>query len=100
MEQFIKSNANWEIIPDYMREGIERWVNHGVPPGHFMQAILKNDLKSACGRADETNKHCLYNYVFFLYNWCPGACWGSPERYQEWFEYHKSLRAANEHQTS
>jgi hypothetical protein len=55
-----------------------------VVPGEFLQAVLANDLKDACGRADSTNVHLLPVYVTFLYNKAPAACWGSREAIVAW----------------
>jgi hypothetical protein len=41
-------------------------------------------LRGACERADDTNRHFLFEYVFWLYNHAPAACWGSPERFRAW----------------
>ena len=32
--------------------GLERWIDHHIEPGDFLCAVLENDLKEACGRAD------------------------------------------------
>jgi len=71
-------------IPRYMHGGIVRWIEHGLAPGDFLTAILSNDLRGACERADDTNRHFLFEYVFWLYNHAPAACWGSPERFRAW----------------
>jgi len=41
------------------------------PCGDFGNAILKNDLFRAIGRADDTNILCLNLYTVFLYNCVP-----------------------------
>lgn len=79
-------NANWSLIPDYMRGAVARYIGHGIPPGNFLTAVLSNDLKEACGRADDENKFALYRYVQFLYCDAPAGCWGSPERVEEWIK--------------
>ena len=44
----IKITDDWtfrhQTIPEHMRGGIERYVNHGIPPGSFLTAIICNDL--------------------------------------------------------
>ena len=64
--------------------GLERWIDHHIEPGDFLCAVLANDLKEACGRADNTNTLCLYRYVQFLYTYAPSQCWGSPEKVAQW----------------
>ena len=50
-------DADWSLIPDYMRGGLRRYLAHGIEPGSFLSAVLRNDLIDACGRADDTNRH-------------------------------------------
>lgn len=84
--QDMMDHANFEGIPIYMREGLVNWCTRGVPPGGFLTAVLSNDLREACARADSTNQHCLFAYVQFLYMHAPAGCWGSPEKVRAWAE--------------
>jgi hypothetical protein len=74
------------MIPEHCRQGLLDYLRYGVPPGHFLQAVLSNDLAEACGRADSTNQRALFEYVFVLYNYAPGAAWGSPEKVKAWIQ--------------
>jgi len=40
--------------------------------GHFLTAVIKNDLVGACVNADSTNRLVLPLYVIFLHNCAPG----------------------------
>ena len=71
-------------VPEHCRRGLLDYLRYGVPPGHFLQAVLSNDLREACSRADEINRRALYDYVFVLYNDAPGAAWGSPDKVKAW----------------
>ena len=71
-------------IPDYMMDGIKRYVEHGINPGSFMTAVLENDLHEAASRADDENINNLPAYVAYLYNEVPTSCWGSPEKVAAW----------------
>jgi hypothetical protein len=71
-------------IPDRMMGGIERWVNHGILPGDFLLAVIKNDLTEACRHADEENLQNLPAFVDYLYNKVPAGCWGSPKAVADW----------------
>ena len=71
-------------IPEYMHEGMIMYIGRGIKPGSFLSAVLRNDLRSACHCADSTNRHLLFEYVFFLYNYAPGGCWGSEEKFEAW----------------
>lgn len=80
--------ANYEFrgctIPARMAPALDRWIEHGQLPGEFLQAVLRNDLREAVGRADPENLIALPAYVGYLYNEAPGACSGSPEKVQAW----------------
>ena len=73
-------------IPDRMMGGIERYVNDRVPPGHFLESVICNNLKLACMYADEENLANLPAYVGYFYNEVPGSCWGSREIMREWLD--------------
>lgn len=85
-------------IPRYMYEGIVEYVFAGRPVGNFLTAVFSNDLKQACDRADDTNKHLLYEYVFFLYNHAPRACWGSEQNVLTWMS-HRGMEFTTEGET-
>jgi len=73
------------IIPRHCREGLLNYLRYyGVQPGHFLTAILSNDLAEACARADEDNQQAIYEYVFVLNNYAPREAWGSPATFEAW----------------
>ena len=53
-------------------------------PGHFLTAVLKNDLKDAVMRADIDNMSALGNYIEFLYSYAPTDSYGSEEKFNAW----------------
>jgi hypothetical protein len=71
-------------LPDYMRGGLRRWIDHGIPPGDFLTALPSNDLRRTFEKADSTNQRRVLDYIKFLYSDAPRACWGSPEAVTEW----------------
>jgi hypothetical protein len=71
-------------IPDRMREGIELYINCGVLPGSFLQAVIKNDLKQAVMYADDENMANLPAYANYFYNHAPHDCWGSENLMESW----------------
>jgi hypothetical protein len=90
MEDDWKTALAQSAIPRYMHEGLVRWIENHVEPGHFLAAVLSNDLREACVRADENNRRALVEYVIWLHNHAPAECWGSPERYDTWRK-HKTI---------
>lgn len=71
-------------IPDYMADGITNWIEHGIVPGSFLSAVIRNDLREAVGCADDTNIRNLPAYVGYFYNEAPSQCWGSFEKVEAW----------------
>ena len=78
------TKPNWNLIPERMVGSLRRYIEHGIPPGHFLTAVLCNDLAEACGRADDENVVLLNVYVTFLYCYAPQGCWGSREKFESW----------------
>ena len=71
-------------IPERMHGGIIRFYENGIPPGHFLSAVIDNDLKEAMGRADSENRNLIWNYVQWFYNWAPGGTWGRDGSVERW----------------
>lgn len=70
----------------HMVESIDRYVNDHIPTGGFLYAVLCNDLHGAVSRADAVNTGRLADFVFYLHNYVPHECWGSPEKVRAWLE--------------
>jgi hypothetical protein len=83
------------IRPDVI-ESLQRYAETGCPTGGFLQAVLENDLKEACGRADEDNQRALFDIVGYIYNELPSTCWGSPQKVEDWLEEHRAERRRQE----
>ncbi len=71
-------------LPAHMRDGVERYVMHGIQGGSFMTELFANRLVQAFGRADEENTDAMREWASWLYNDAPGGCWGSPMAVSEW----------------
>lgn len=77
-------------ISDKMMNAIDRYLNNGIVPGDFLQAVICNDLFSAVGRADEENCRNLPAFVAYFYNEAPLESYGSREKLLEWSkQFHK-----------
>ena len=70
--------------------GIQRYATAHIRTGSFLEAVLSNDLKEACARADDKSKRLLFEICAYLYNEVTGECWGSPEKVQAWLEARES----------
>ena len=75
---------NKNLIEPRFKESIDAWVKDGRPTGGFLEAVLRNDLKEAIGRADSNALDNIPHIVSYLYNDCPSGCWGSNSNYTEW----------------
>jgi len=47
------ATLRYEHLPEGLRGGMNRYIEHRVPPGNFLTAVLSNDLRRACERADD-----------------------------------------------
>lgn len=88
-----RASRPWSAIPEITKESIDAWVESARPVGGFLEAVLCNDLRGAFARADYDNRDAMFAIVGYLYNECPGGCWGSPERYRTWPEEREKLQA-------
>ncbi len=80
------SGNRYHLIGKPILEGINRYVLRHQPVGHFLTAVLTNDLRSAVGRADPDNQLLIHDIVGYCYNEIPGCCQGSAEKYKAWVE--------------
>ena len=76
------------------KNAIDNYVQHGVRPGSFVEAILMNDLKGSVLRADAANRQCLPALVTFLMNAVPSDAWGSKRGVNRWIAEHATQRVA------
>jgi len=75
---------NYAKLPEELQAGMQRYVEEGIPTGHFLGAVLSNDLYGAVSRADSTNIKLIPEIVRWIYNEVPIGCWGSVSRVREW----------------
>jgi len=71
-------------IPQHLKESFDRYVEQGVPPGHFLKAVLANDLMWAIGRADSNNLAILKDIVAYVKWKLPSDCHGSWKTVEKW----------------
>ena len=77
---------NYDGLPMGLREGVHLYIEHGVIPGEFLQAVISNDLKESFGKADIYNRERMFDIVSWFYNNAPAECWGSKEKMIAWSE--------------
>lgn len=84
--QYLFTKAAECGIPDYMQTGLVEYIMTARPVGHFLTAVFENNLYQAVNRGDERNREHLADYIFFLHNHAPHACWGEPNVGATWRE--------------
>ena len=70
----------------HMQDAIHRYVHNKIPPGSFLTAVIKNDLRGAVRSANDDNLQNIPAFVAYFHNETPSACWGSQEKMQKWLE--------------
>jgi len=78
------TDINYEMLPERLRGGMRRWIEHGIVPGYFLEAVLSNDLVRAITAADATNLAAMREIAVFMYQEAPAGCWRTNERIRVW----------------
>lgn len=71
-------------IPMHLREGLTRYLKQHIRPGHFLAAVLSNDLADAMLRGDPASLAGLEGLVRFLTYECPQDSHGSADAVDRW----------------
>ena len=74
------------MIPQYTLDSLTRYVEHGIPPGSFLCAVLENNLVRSVGRADRENLAALPEIVKYVYNEIPSNAWGNSKSVSDYIE--------------
>lgn len=78
------NNIDYSKLPEHIQGGIKRYVEQGIIPGNFLQAVICNNLSESFALADETNQGRMFSIVKFFYNEVPLQCWKSKEKMELW----------------
>ena len=73
-----------ERIGELGVQALTYYAEKHLPTGGCYEAILSNDLMGVFRCADDNTMANLRHIMFWLYNYAPGMCWGSPERVKDW----------------
>lgn len=79
-------------LPAAILEGLRGYGHHGYPVGHFLTAVLANDLMQAVGRADPESLLALKPICQFVYNCLPSGSHGSVETVRDWIAHCEHVR--------
>jgi len=69
-----------------VKAGLQRYFEEGIPTGHFLRAVLENNLHRALERADLENRQLLIPIAGWLQTYPPGSAWGSKDQVSAWLE--------------
>lgn len=89
---------NYSKAPNNSGDAFQRFIEEGIPTGHFLEALLSNDLAQACARADDMNQYLIFQYVRFMWNELPSSAWGSPENYKNWIAHVNKIKQEGNHE--
>ena len=78
--------SDYSVIPEDMIEAIRAYVVEGQALGHFLYALMTNDLNAALARADTYTKLILPTYVMYVHWQLPACCHGSAEKVKAWMQ--------------
>lgn len=71
-------------VPEHLRAGLASYVIHGIVPGSFLCAVIRNDLHGAIRHGDDDSLAGIKPIITFLYNSTPAACFGNREKVDNW----------------
>jgi hypothetical protein len=74
-------------------EALQRYYVEGIEPGHFLCAVLGNNLMESLRCADEENRASLLEIVWLIYNEMPKSAWGSELAIASWMSLSNEVRA-------
>lgn len=83
--QFDEACARREY-PDleHLLGGLGRFFNQGIATGHFLNAVLTNDLLETFSRGDPESIAVLPRLIQLLYNHAPSPAWGNTTNVTAW----------------
>ena len=65
---------NYATLPESLQDGMQRYIDSGIPPGGFLTAVLANDLRQTLVSADRYNLLRLTEIVYWLRDEVPSIC--------------------------
>lgn len=84
--------ARKSLIPETTLIALRNYIDHGLRPGAFLEAVLRDDLYDTIDYADEQNLLALKDIVRAV-NWAtPGDGKGSAEAIEKWIEHKTAER--------
>lgn len=79
-----RKHAEFRLIPEHILRGLYGYVEHRQATGHFLNAVLTNNLFDAISRADKEALAALREIVVFVHMEVRSDAYGSSQKVQEW----------------
>lgn len=76
--------VNYHSAPNAWGKTWQLYIDSGILPGSFGEALLRNDLVGAVRFADHININLIPEHVMWLFSNAPANCWGSVEKVNNW----------------
>lgn len=83
--------TGYEDIPETTKQSIQNFFLHGIPPGDFLQGVIKGDITSIM-RADKGNERALKSIVMFMYNEVPAPWFNCSNAVNAVLDAHKESK--------
>jgi hypothetical protein len=71
-------------VKDATKASLRRYVEFGILPGDFLQAVLRNDLMETVCRADSENLSDILEICQYVYCELPAMSWRSQRHIDAW----------------
>ena len=85
------AGPNYSKLPTNLQDGMQRYIENGFQTGHFLKAVLSNDLFGAVSRADNQNIKLIPDIVRWMHWEIPAPAWGSQEKVKAWEDSFKPV---------
>lgn len=76
--------VDYDKIPAHIMPGLERYRDHGIPPGDALTAALCNNLKRFVCYADDETLAATRHIVGWIHYKIPFEAQGSMENVEAW----------------
>lgn len=83
-DPFHRVRHNLHLIPEHMHEGLMNYLEHGIEPGSFLDAVLRNKLVEAFACADHINLAAMFGWATLMHRFVPITARG--EHVDQWME--------------
>lgn len=79
-----RQHAEFSRIPEHILYDLYDYIKHRQATGHFLNAVLTNNLFEAIGRADKEALAALREIVVFVHMEVRADAYGSADKVQNW----------------